>query len=153
MYFRLSQLKKLWITKVPRTFQRTLLAWMLKFHYNYVCQLITFAIFSSHLFIFQTYNNIHRTSTITKHDDNNHQHKIFFMMVIIIVLSILLPYTTNNVQAVPQTGPPRITFKKRQFFIGEKLIANCTTSKAQPAPHITWLINGKKVNFTFYIYL
>lgn len=56
-------------------------------------------------------------------------------------------------QPVPQTGPPRITFKKRQFFIGEKLIANCTTSKAQPAPHITWLINGKKVNFTFYIYL
>lgn len=56
-------------------------------------------------------------------------------------------------QTVPQTGPPRITFKKRQFFIGEKLIANCTTSKAQPAPHITWLINGKKVNFILFIYL
>uniref|UniRef100_A0A336L907 CSON002041 protein n=1 Tax=Culicoides sonorensis TaxID=179676 RepID=A0A336L907_CULSO len=61
-------------------------------------------------------------------------------------------YTKASQDAVlhvilPQTGPPRITFKKRQFFIGEKLIANCTTSKAQPAPHITWLINGKKVAF------
>lgn len=47
---------------------------------------------------------------------------------------------------VQQTGPPRITFSKRQFTIGENLIANCTTSKAHPAPHITWLINGKQVN-------
>ncbi|XP_063705124.1 uncharacterized protein LOC134834407 [Culicoides brevitarsis] len=47
---------------------------------------------------------------------------------------------------LPQTGPPRITFKKRQFFISEKLVANCTTTRAQPAPHITWLINGKKAN-------
>lgn len=45
-----------------------------------------------------------------------------------------------------QTGPPRITFSKRQFTVGEKLSANCTTSKAHPAPHITWLINGKKVS-------
>ncbi|XP_055699185.1 uncharacterized protein LOC129799383 [Phlebotomus papatasi] len=47
---------------------------------------------------------------------------------------------------LPQTGPPRISFSKRQFFIGENLVANCTTSKSRPAPHITWLINGKKVD-------
>ncbi|CAD7084608.1 unnamed protein product [Hermetia illucens] len=47
---------------------------------------------------------------------------------------------------LPQTGPPRISFNKRHFFVGERLIANCTTSKARPAPHITWLINGKKVD-------
>ncbi|KAJ6637153.1 hypothetical protein Bhyg_09880 [Pseudolycoriella hygida] len=29
--------------------------------------------------------------------------------------------------------------------MGEKLLANCTTSKARPAPKITWLINGQKV--------
>lgn len=49
---------------------------------------------------------------------------------------------------VQQTGPPRITFSKRQFTIGENLVANCTTSKAHPAPHITWLINGKPVGQT-----
>lgn len=49
--------------------------------------------------------------------------------------------------SVPQTGPPRIQFSKRQFYIGENLVANCTTSRARPQPHITWLINGKKVNF------
>lgn len=46
---------------------------------------------------------------------------------------------------VQQMGPPKISFSKRQFMVGEKLLANCTTSKARPAPHITWLINGKKV--------
>lgn len=48
---------------------------------------------------------------------------------------------------VQQTGPPKITFSKRQFTIGENLVSNCTTSKAHPAPHITWLINGKQVRF------
>ncbi|XP_055300001.1 uncharacterized protein LOC129567297 [Sitodiplosis mosellana] len=47
---------------------------------------------------------------------------------------------------VQQTGPPKITFSKRQFTIGENLVSNCTTSKAHPAPHITWLINGKQVD-------
>lgn len=47
---------------------------------------------------------------------------------------------------VKQTGAPKIMFKKRLFVVGEKLIANCTTTRARPAPHITWLINGKKVN-------
>lgn len=52
----------------------------------------------------------------------------------------------NSLISVPQTGPPKITFSKRQFTIGENLVANCTTSKAHPAPHITWLINGKQVS-------
>lgn len=47
---------------------------------------------------------------------------------------------------VHQSGPPRITFSKRQFTNGENLVANCTTSKAHPAPHITWLINGVQVS-------
>lgn len=97
---------------------------------------------------------------------NTHTKKIFFndghhycpyKIVILTLYTRICENTlikqTNN-KPVPQTGPPRITFKKRQFFIGEKLIANCTTSKAQPAPHITWLINGKKVNFILlFIYM
>lgn len=51
-----------------------------------------------------------------------------------------------SVISVPQTSPPKISFSKRQFYIGENLVANCTTSKARPPPHITWLINGKKVS-------
>ncbi|CRK92440.1 CLUMA_CG006007, isoform A [Clunio marinus] len=47
---------------------------------------------------------------------------------------------------LPQNAPPTIVFKKRQFYIGEKLIANCTTSRSKPVPHIVWLINGKKVD-------
>ncbi|CAO1392575.1 unnamed protein product [Diamesa serratosioi] len=47
---------------------------------------------------------------------------------------------------LPQIAPPNIVFKKRQFFVGENLVANCTTTRARPQPHITWLINGKKVD-------
>lgn len=108
---------------------------------------------------------------LLQHNDNNHEYtqkKIIFLRwsslsslqncYIDFVHAYIRKYTyqTNKQQQqpVPQTGPPRITFKKRQFFIGEKLIANCTTSKAQPAPHITWLINGKKVNFILlFIYM
>lgn len=51
---------------------------------------------------------------------------------------------------VPQTGPPIIKFRKRMpFIIGEKLFALCNTTRAFPAPHITWLINGKKVSGKF----
>lgn len=47
---------------------------------------------------------------------------------------------------VPQTGPPTIKFRKRTpFAVGEKLFALCNTTRGRPAPHITWLINGKKV--------
>jgi len=47
---------------------------------------------------------------------------------------------------VPQTAPPTIKFRKRTpFAIGEKLFALCNTTRGRPAPHITWLINGKKV--------
>jgi hypothetical protein len=46
---------------------------------------------------------------------------------------------------VKQTGPPKIMFKKNLFVVGENLIANCTTTRAKPHPHITWQINGKKV--------
>ncbi|XP_067616425.1 uncharacterized protein beat-VII [Eurosta solidaginis] len=48
---------------------------------------------------------------------------------------------------LPQTGPPIIKFRKRMpFVIGERLFALCNTTRAFPAPHITWLINGKKVD-------
>ena len=30
-------------------------------------------------------------------------------------------------------------------MVGERLIANCTTSRAKPIPHITWLIDCKMV--------
>ncbi|XP_034662580.1 uncharacterized protein LOC117897678 [Drosophila subobscura] len=47
---------------------------------------------------------------------------------------------------LPQTGPPTIKFRKRTpFAVGEKLFALCNTTRGRPAPHITWLINGKKV--------
>ena len=36
-------------------------------------------------------------------------------------------------------------FKEKAFYVGDKLIANCTTTRSKPHPHITWLINGKKV--------
>ncbi|CAD6994902.1 unnamed protein product, partial [Ceratitis capitata] len=51
---------------------------------------------------------------------------------------------------LPQTGPPIIKFRKRMpFVIGERLFALCNTTRAFPAPHITWLINGKKVEDKF----
>jgi hypothetical protein len=34
--------------------------------------------------------------------------------------------------AVPQNLPPIISFSKSQFYVGEKLIANCTTARAKP---------------------
>lgn len=65
--------------------------------------------------------------------------------------------TKNNfiivhIPIVKQTGPPKIMFKKRLFVVGEKLIANCTTSRAKPAPHITWLVNGEKVKLLILIH-
>lgn len=51
-----------------------------------------------------------------------------------------------SLPTVPQNAPPTIVFRKRQFYVGEKLVANCTTSRSKPVPHIVWLINGKKVN-------
>ncbi|XP_058836192.1 uncharacterized protein LOC131692868 [Topomyia yanbarensis] len=47
---------------------------------------------------------------------------------------------------LPQKGPPTIEFAKKQLYYGDMLVANCTTSRARPAPHITWLINGKQVD-------
>ncbi|XP_055617439.1 uncharacterized protein LOC129762865 [Toxorhynchites rutilus septentrionalis] len=48
---------------------------------------------------------------------------------------------------LPQKGPPNIEFEnKKQLYYGDMLVANCTTSRARPAPHITWLINGKQVD-------
>ncbi|KFB37998.1 AGAP013021-PA-like protein [Anopheles sinensis] len=47
---------------------------------------------------------------------------------------------------LPQKGPPTIEFAKKQLYYGDMLIANCTTSRARPPPHITWLINGKQVD-------
>lgn len=59
-------------------------------------------------------------------------------------------YVCHIILLVPQTGPPIIKFRKRMpFVIGEKLFALCNTTRAFPAPHITWLINGKKVSRHF----
>ncbi|ALC46131.1 beat-VII [Drosophila busckii] len=55
---------------------------------------------------------------------------------------------------LPQTGPPTIKFRKRTpFAMGEKLFALCNTTRGRPAPHITWLINGKKLDCNLCILL
>ncbi|CAH0702384.1 unnamed protein product [Spodoptera exigua] len=41
---------------------------------------------------------------------------------------------------------PRIDFPTRYLSFGETLRANCTTAPAVPAPHITWFINGRKMD-------
>ncbi|KAL0880944.1 hypothetical protein ABMA27_002106 [Loxostege sticticalis] len=46
----------------------------------------------------------------------------------------------------PQKHHPRIDFPTRYLSFGETLRANCTTAPALPAPHITWFINGKKMD-------
>ncbi|XP_053612457.1 uncharacterized protein LOC128676393 [Plodia interpunctella] len=46
----------------------------------------------------------------------------------------------------PQKHHPRIDFPTRYLSFGDTLRANCTTAPALPAPHITWFINGKKMN-------
>lgn len=60
-----------------------------------------------------------------------------------------MPYSNHtsieNHRAVQQMGPPKITFNRRKFIMGEQMVANCSTYKSRPAPHITWLINGIKV--------
>ncbi|XP_013103892.2 uncharacterized protein LOC106084618 isoform X1 [Stomoxys calcitrans] len=51
---------------------------------------------------------------------------------------------------LPQTGPPVIRFRKRSpVAIGERLMVLCNTTRARPPPHITWLINNKKVDDKF----
>lgn len=46
----------------------------------------------------------------------------------------------------PQEKDPSITFDKNTYQVGDVLQANCTTAPARPPPHITWLINGVKVD-------
>ncbi|CAH2265769.1 jg7957 [Pararge aegeria aegeria] len=46
----------------------------------------------------------------------------------------------------PQKHHPRIDFPTRYLSFGEILKTNCTTAPALPAPHITWFINGKKMD-------
>ncbi|CAH0714447.1 unnamed protein product, partial [Brenthis ino] len=46
----------------------------------------------------------------------------------------------------PQKHHPRIDFPTRYLSFGETLKANCTSAPALPAPHITWFINGKKMD-------
>ncbi|XP_013179449.1 PREDICTED: uncharacterized protein LOC106126368 [Papilio xuthus] len=46
----------------------------------------------------------------------------------------------------PQKHHPRIDFPTRYISFGETLRANCTTAPALPAPHITWFINGRKMD-------
>ncbi|XP_068632651.1 uncharacterized protein [Battus philenor] len=46
----------------------------------------------------------------------------------------------------PQKHHPRIDFPARFIGFGETLRANCTTAPALPPPHITWFINGRKMD-------
>ncbi|CAH2076549.1 unnamed protein product, partial [Iphiclides podalirius] len=46
----------------------------------------------------------------------------------------------------PQKHHPRIDFPTRYLSFGETLRANCTSAPALPAPHITWFINGRKMD-------
>ncbi|CAG9119676.1 unnamed protein product [Plutella xylostella] len=46
----------------------------------------------------------------------------------------------------PQKHNPRIDFPTRSLSSGEVLRANCTTAPALPAPHVTWFINGEKMD-------
>ncbi|GBP46315.1 hypothetical protein EVAR_39692_1 [Eumeta japonica] len=46
----------------------------------------------------------------------------------------------------PQKHQPRINFPSRHITAGETLRVNCTSAPALPAPHITWFINGNKVD-------
>lgn len=45
-----------------------------------------------------------------------------------------------------QTQNPKITFKKRKYFVGEWLEVNCTSGYAHPVPELTWLMNGDEVS-------
>ena len=47
---------------------------------------------------------------------------------------------------VPQNLPPTISFSKRQFYIGEKLVANCTTARAKPGKQIIRILINLNVN-------
>ncbi|XP_038214723.1 uncharacterized protein LOC119834436 [Zerene cesonia] len=46
----------------------------------------------------------------------------------------------------PQKHHPRIDFPSRYLSFDETLRVNCTSAPALPAPHITWFINGKKMD-------
>ncbi|XP_072939106.1 uncharacterized protein [Epargyreus clarus] len=46
----------------------------------------------------------------------------------------------------PQKHHPRIDFPTSYLSFGETLRVNCTTAPALPAPHITWFINGVKMD-------
>ncbi|KAJ0175505.1 hypothetical protein K1T71_008664 [Dendrolimus kikuchii] len=46
----------------------------------------------------------------------------------------------------PQKHHPRIDYPTRYLDFGETLRVNCTTAPAFPAPHITWFINGRKMD-------
>jgi len=64
---------------------------------------------------------------------------------LIIRFGLLFGTSRHAICAVKQTAAPKILFKQRVFVVGEYFIANCTTTRAKPVPHIQWLINGKKV--------
>lgn len=44
-----------------------------------------------------------------------------------------------------QVENPRITFRKPEYTVGDRLVVNCTAAVARPMPDVTWLLNGKKV--------
>ncbi|XP_033212647.1 uncharacterized protein LOC117170177 isoform X2 [Belonocnema kinseyi] len=53
---------------------------------------------------------------------------------------------------VPQTEDPVINVDKSIYLMGEYLNANCSSSPAHPAPHLTWLINEKEVDLQYVNY-
>ncbi|XP_041988210.1 uncharacterized protein LOC121739727 [Aricia agestis] len=46
----------------------------------------------------------------------------------------------------PQKHNPRVEFPRRRLHWGETLRVSCTSAPAAPAPHITWFVNGNKMN-------
>ncbi|CAB3223424.1 unnamed protein product [Arctia plantaginis] len=58
----------------------------------------------------------------------------------------ILHFMKSNSLKDPQKHHPRIDFPMRFLSFGETLRANCTTAPALPAPHITWFINGRKMD-------
>lgn len=66
-------------------------------------------------------------------------------------INLLCAINFPNVKSFPvlcaenQVEIPRITFRKPVYMVGDWLEVNCTSGTATPTPHITWLLNGKKV--------
>lgn len=48
-----------------------------------------------------------------------------------------------------QAGDPEIKLRKASYAVGDVLELNCTSQPARPPPAVTWLLNGKQVDYTY----